>query len=148
VDYIPQDQFAKAIASLLRHGEPDGSEYWATAGPNAITTEDLVHTCVDTMARHGVEVDPVPMFDIEMVKRLIVPAFLNEFDERSQRKFGGLIALAMVFGTDEPFPCNWEEIPGQPHHPTLDELRDALALTVERSFTPEAEQARELATAG
>lgn len=148
VDYIPQDQFAKAIASLLRYGKADGGEYWATAGPNAITTGDLVQTCVDTMARHGVEVDPVPMFDVEMVKRLIVPAFLGDFDEKDQRKFHGLISLAMVFGTHEPFPCNWNEIPGNPHHPTLDELRDALALTVERTFSPAAEESGELAAAG
>lgn len=148
VDYIPQDLFAKAITSLMRHGSPDGSEYWATAGPNAITTEDLVHTCVDTMARHGVEVTPVPMFDVEMVTRLIAPAFLGEFDEDEQRRFQALIALAMVFGTHEPFPCSWDEIPGKPHHPTTDELRDVLALTVERTFSPAAEEAAELAKAG
>ncbi len=147
VDYIPQDLLAKAITSLMRYGKPDGSEYWATAGPNAITTEDLVHTCVNTMARFDIEVDPVPMFDVEMVKRLIVPAFLGDFDERDQRRFHGLISLAMVFGTHDPFPCNWDEIPGQPHHPTLDELRDVLALTVERTFVPEATEAAELAAA-
>ncbi|HEX8647651.1 MAG TPA: SDR family oxidoreductase [Thermoleophilaceae bacterium] len=143
-DYMPQDIFAKALAGLLRAGKPNGEEYWATAGPEAIEVDDLIDTCVDTMAEHGVEVARVPTFDVEMVKRLIVPAFLSEFDERSQERFRGLIALAMVFGTDDPFPCNWSEIPGAPPHPTRDQLRDVLSLTVERTWSPAAE-AEELA---
>ncbi|HEX2126180.1 MAG TPA: SDR family oxidoreductase [Thermoleophilaceae bacterium] len=143
-DYMPQDIFAKALAGLLRAGTPNGEEYWATAGPEAIEVGELIETCVETMAEHGVEVDPVPTFDVEMVKRLIVPAFMNEFDERSQQRFQGLIALAMVFGTDDPFPCNWSEIPGAPPHPTRQQLREVLALTVERTWSPAAE-AEELA---
>ena len=122
----------------------NGEEYWATAGPEAITVDELIDTCVDTMAEQGVEVPRVPTFDVEMVKRLIVPAFLTEFDERSQEKFQALIALAMVFGTDDPFPCNWSEIPGAPPHPTKQQLTDVLALTVERTWSPAA-QAEELA---
>jgi nucleoside-diphosphate-sugar epimerase len=150
IDFIPQDHMGKAIASLVRHDGADGSEYWATAGQEAITAEELVEECVGAMKEEGVEIDPVPMFDVEMVKRLIVPAFLSEFKKKDQRRVYGLISLAAVFGNPEPLPCNWDEIPGQPHHTTRQELRDVVALTVKRTLSPTAEkaEAERLAKAG
>lgn len=147
IDFIPQDHMGTAIASLVRHGSADGSEYWATAGAEAITAEQLVETVVEALRQDGVEIDPVPMFDVEMVKRLIVPAFLTEFKKADQRRVHGLISLATVFGNPEPLPCNWDEIPGRPHHTTNEELRDVVALTVNRTLSPAAQETERLAKA-
>jgi thioester reductase-like protein len=136
VDFLPQDVVAQVLASLVRAGDADGREYWVTAGAQALTARTIVETCVAGMAAHGVEVPLPPFFDIEMVKRLIVPAFLDAFSEGDRRRLDSLIALATVFGTEEPFPESFGELPDGPPAPTELELLSALELTVERAWAP------------
>lgn len=137
-DFIPQDLMARALSGLLHADAADGGEYWITAGEAAISVRTVVETCVGTMAELGVEVTPPPAFELEMVKRLIVPAFRDTFSERDQQRLDALVALSTVFGTDKPFPSSFGEMPGSPPAPTPADLRDVLALTVERTWAPAA----------
>lgn len=141
-DFVPQDIMAQKLASLLHNDPLDGGEFWITAGAEALPISGLVDACVNTMREHGHEVTRLPTFDIEMVERLIVPAFMGEFPDRDQRRFAGLVALSKIFGTADPFPSDFDKIPGGPPALTRQDLYDQLCRTVAvnyaRDYTPAA----------
>lgn len=134
VDFVPQDIMAKKLTSLLHNDPLDGGEFWITVGAEALPIRRLVDSCVNTMRDHGHEVTRLPTFDIEMVERLIVPAFMGEFSDRDQRRFSGLVALSKIFGTAEPFPSDFDKIPGGPPPLKEDYLYEQLCHTVEVNY--------------
>jgi thioester reductase-like protein len=148
IDFMPQDVVARALAALVRAGAADGAEHWVTAGDAALTAQAMLDTCVAVMAGHGEELVPPRFLDLDVIQRLIVPAFRDVLPELDRQRFDQLVSLAVVFGTEHPFPSSVADIPGGPPPPTEGELRDVLALTIEKRWARVRASARRLAEVG
>jgi len=138
IDLIPQDVAAQAIVALLRSEPNDdgerGSEHWITAGAEAPTAEEMVVACLEVLRRSGREIDMPRFMDVEVVERLIFPAFLDCFSPQDQRLFENFLALATLVVTPMRFPSSLAAIPGGPPPVTKDIVLGVIAKTVSRHF--------------
>lgn len=123
VDFVPQDLVGRALAGLVRSGTSAG-QFWVTAGRAALSAQRMVELAVDTSRRLGLPVDAPRLVDPEMVDRLIRPVFIDPLPEPDRLRFDGLLAMAALFSTDQPFESCLDRIAGV-RPPTTDELESA-----------------------
>jgi thioester reductase-like protein len=128
VDFVPQDLVARTIAALVRTRTTSG-EFWVTAGAAAVTAARMVELAVETGRRLGLPVDAPRLVDPEMVDRLIRPVFIDPLPEPDRARFDGLLAMAALFGTDQPFATSLDAVPGL-RAPTTAELEGAFAASL------------------
>jgi thioester reductase-like protein len=105
IDFLPQDLVAAEIAQIANSGAapaPKGP-VWLTAGPSAVSVEEMVRCCRIAMKGGGVKVSEPRYFDQETLDRLIVPAFVEALPEDVERRMWNFLALTTLFSTATPF---------------------------------------------
>ncbi|MEV0335452.1 SDR family oxidoreductase [Nocardia sp. NPDC050717] len=135
VDFLAQDMVAAALARLAT-AELDGSEYWLTAGDNAVATGEIVALCGELYGAAGIALTTPRYFQIEAVQRLILPALGDVLDAKARNKFDNLLAMASLF-TDAPFESSLGSGPFVGIEPTAETARDLLTRTVRAYWLPE-----------
>jgi nucleoside-diphosphate-sugar epimerase len=130
IDFLPQDVVAEAIAGISLDPAASG-EYWLTAGPEAVTAEDVVSTCCRVMQEQDCEPGRPRFGTPEMIDRLIMPAFASELPTALTIKFTQMLAMGRLFGADrEPFPTSLGTRGLGAATPTRERLLAALDATV------------------
>ncbi|GAA4906398.1 male sterility protein [Stackebrandtia albiflava] len=132
VDMIPRDVLAAALTGLVSAaaaGERVPTEYWATAGPAALTAAEVVAEIGASVTASG--------------GRFTTPRFLDPFgtdardypgwdslDARTRRGLGNMFAGALPL-SDTPFPTSLGTVPGTPAAPDAGALRRFLRKDVD-----------------
>lgn len=135
VDFVPQDLVARAMAALVRAGSI-GGEYWLTAGNAAVPSETLVDIVIDTMAEAGLRLERPKLASVEMVDRLIIPAFLDCLPPADQRRFKLLVGVGSTLESVEPLESHWPTLPGTPPAPSAELLGETVRRVILRHWAP------------
>ncbi|HEX3042981.1 MAG TPA: SDR family oxidoreductase [Solirubrobacterales bacterium] len=138
IDFIPQDLVAEGLArlALLPVGELPSQPVWLTAGPAAVTVEQMAIVAGQVLADCGVEVSPPRYFGQEVLDRLIVPAFLETLPEELQQRMWNFLVLTTLFSTALPFPSSFGEMGFLPGAAATQDLAEALRRTIEVKCLP------------
>lgn len=144
IDFVPQDVLARAVAHLIVSGTGEGA-YWLTSGAAAMSVRGLTSLAGEVLAEHsGRRPAEARYFSIDTLNRLILPAFQDCFDQRSQRLFENLAALASLFPAGKVFPSDFGSAALRPVRLGNTELASSVDATVQRYFLRPA-QRREVA---
>jgi nucleoside-diphosphate-sugar epimerase len=134
IDFLPQDVVAEAIAEISLEPAAAG-EYWLTAGPEAVTAEDVVSACCRVMRERNCEPGRPRFGTPEMIDRLIMPAFASALPTGLTTKFTQMLAMGRLFGADrERFPTSLGSRTLVGQTPIRQRLLEALDATIRYSW--------------
>lgn len=110
-DFVPVDLAARAVTALtlaLARGQlTDGSAWWLTAGPAALSITATIDACLEIAADRGLSPDRPRTLPREMVERLVLPAFGQSAPPRLLRQMLEGMELMRLFGSEHCFPRHW-----------------------------------------
>jgi nucleoside-diphosphate-sugar epimerase len=129
IDFVPQDVVAHAVGRLVRLGVR-GGEYWMTAGPNALTVDELVGRTLDMAARRGPRPAAPRMVPAETLNRLLLPLLEEVLPASARRVFHTFAELMLLFQADEPIATDLPAI-GLGVQIGPDQLRAAFSRSVD-----------------
>jgi len=138
IDFIPQDLVADGLArlALLPARELPSQPVWLTAGPAAVTVEQMAIVAGEVLAACGIEVAPPRYFGQDVLDRLIVPAFLEALPEELQERMWNFLVLTTLFSTATPFPSSFGEMDFLPTAAGREDFARALRRTIEVQCLP------------
>jgi len=138
IDFVPQDLVAEGLArlALLPAGELPSQPVWLTAGPAAVTVEQMAIVAGQVLTACGIDVAPPRYFGQEALDRLIVPAFLEALPEELQERMWNFLVLTTLFSTATPFPSSLGEMDFLPPAAGTQDLASALRRTIEVQCLP------------
>jgi thioester reductase-like protein len=108
VDIVPQDVLARAVVAVL-DAEEIGTEYWVTAGADALTVAQTVDACVRFMERIGRPIDRPQVVDPEQVD-LDSPEFGARLSPMARAFFGRLRDISDGMTACGIFPTSLQEL--------------------------------------
>lgn len=110
-DCVPVDVAARAVTALtLALAErrlENGSAWWLTAGPAALSITATIDACLEIAADRGLSPDRPRTLPREMVERLVLPAFGQSAPPRLLRQMLEGMELMRLFGSEHCFPRRW-----------------------------------------
>ncbi len=110
-DFVPVDRAARAVTALtlaLAEGRlENGSAWWLTAGPAALSITATIDACLEIAADRGLSPDRPRTLPREMVERLVLPAFGQSAPPRLLRQMLEGMELMRLFGSEHCFPRRW-----------------------------------------
>jgi nucleoside-diphosphate-sugar epimerase len=106
-DVIPQDVFAKAVASVIR-AEDLGREYWLTYGEHALTVPAAIGLCVRFMGEIGRPIEPPRIVDPSAVEE--VRAEVEALPPMGRAFFARLMEFSEGLTACGTFPSDMEEL--------------------------------------
>jgi len=120
IDFIAQDVAACAVGRLVRD-EVRSGDFWLTAGPHALTVDDLVQLVLAAAVRAGQPGTPPRMVPKESVDRLLLPLLEDIGPPVLRRTFHSFAELLDLFQTGRPLPTSLPELglAAQLHHDRL-----------------------------
>lgn len=107
VDLVPQDLLARAVVAVL-DAQETGTDYWVTAGEEALTLAQIVDACTDLMERIGQPIDAPrivhPDIDLDATgaRRRMSPFIRSVFDQLRDISDGMLACV--------PFPTSLAQL--------------------------------------
>lgn len=108
VDFVPSDLVARAVVAALDAGET-GTEYWITAGQDALALEDVVAACVELMARAGQPIEPPVLMRPDEID-LDAPAIRGRMSPFARVVFGQLRDVCDGILACIPFPSSLPQL--------------------------------------
>jgi thioester reductase-like protein len=105
VDVVPQDVVAQATAALIRRRET-GGEHWLTAGPDALTVQEMLDVCLTVARRAGTDPARPRLVPTETVDRLLLPLMTDVIPASMRRRFDDLITLMLLFQSTTALPTS------------------------------------------
>ncbi len=111
VDFVALDVVVDVVARLVEQDVRAG-EWWATAGPRALTVRETVDGIRATAVRFGRGEVPSPRYVApEMYARLIAPVFIPALPSSMRRTVTRLFDFILPYVTgSEPYPCSMPEL--------------------------------------
>jgi len=112
VDFVPQDVVVDTIAACIDRNSI-GSEWWLTAGEQALTVRAVVDSCVEHSHRlTGHSAIPPKVVDSDLFERLILPVFLPALPRHQQKTILRALHITKVC-TAQPLPSSWPDLERQ-----------------------------------
>jgi len=103
IDFVPQDVVARAVGRLVREQIRD-DVFWLTAGPEALSVDELVLLTLEAAERAGPRPSPPRMVAKEAVHRLLLPLLDDVMPVALRRQFSAFSEFMLLFQSDEAVP--------------------------------------------
>ncbi|MEL7481501.1 MAG: SDR family oxidoreductase, partial [Pseudomonadota bacterium] len=104
-DFVASDTLAKAVVRIV--ARPDfGRSYFLTAGPSALTIEDMMQCGRPFADLLGRDLDTIQLIDPDTVRRDLLPALAAKNRPRALERLTLMLELSSVMATAKPFPSD------------------------------------------
>ena len=124
IDFLPSDYVADAIIAIVNGGIC--GEFWITAGPDALTTGEVVDACVDFCTVIGRPIERPRLVSADIVDRLVLPAFGDDLPPEIVKRLEVWSGMASHMSIEEPLPTSLPHLMREIGLPRPPDLSQAL----------------------